>query len=69
MIEIDFEALKYADFEVISGPRDPVVDKAFSAFLKERREKEAQQREKNAPRSKKAKSLPAKRKNVGAAAK
>jgi hypothetical protein len=69
MIEIDFEALKHADFEVVNGPRNPELDKAFSAFLRERHAKEAQSGETAVPRSKKARSLPAKRKNVRAVAK
>jgi hypothetical protein len=69
MIEIDFEALKDADFEVVNGPRNPERDRAFSAFLKELRAKEAQQGEIDKVRSKKPRSLPATRKNITAAAK
>jgi hypothetical protein len=69
MIEIDFEALKHADFEVVNGPRNPERDRAFSAFLKGLRVKETKQASQMMPRSKKARSLPAKRKNVRAVAK
>jgi Asp-tRNA(Asn)/Glu-tRNA(Gln) amidotransferase A subunit family amidase len=68
-IEIDFEALKYADFEVVNGPTNPEVDKAFSAFLKELRAKEARLAETEMPRTKKPLPLPSTRKNVRAATK
>ena len=69
MIEIDFEALKHADFEVVNGPRNPERDRAFSAFLKELRAKEAQCGETKMPRPRKVQPLPAARKNARAAAK
>jgi len=68
MIEIDFEALQDADFEVVNGPRNPERDRAFSAFLKELRAKEALLAETEMLR-KKPRSLPSKRKNVRVGAK
>ena len=68
MIEIDFEALKYADFEVVNGPTDPVVDKAFSEFLKKRRAEQAYLAE-TETRRKNTRPLPAKRKSERVAAK
>ena len=68
MIEIDFEALKYADFEVVNGPTDPVVDKAFSEFLKKRRAGQALL-DNSAKPGKKPRPLPSNRKNIRAAAK
>jgi len=53
---IDFEKLKDLDMEVINMPHTPEEDRAFSEFLKARREEQA--------RSKKAQSLPSKRNNV-----
>ena len=61
MIEIDFEALKYADFEVVNVEPTPEELRAFSEFLKERRAKEAM--------SKKTHSLHTMRKSVRTAAK
>jgi hypothetical protein len=37
---IDFKKLEMADIEVVSGPPNSELDKAFSAFLKDRRAKE-----------------------------
>lgn len=66
MIEIDFEALKYADFEVVNGPTNAAVDKAFSTFLKKHRAKQASEAK---PRAKNARPLPAKGRTVRTASK
>jgi hypothetical protein len=58
---IDFEKLKDLEMEVINRRHTPEEDKAFSEFLKTRREKE--------DIGKKARPLPSMRKNVRAAAK
>jgi len=66
MIEIDFEALKDADFEVVNGPRNPERDRAFSAFLKELRAKEAVEA---MSAGKKPQPIPSERKDISVAAK
>jgi len=61
MIEIDFEALKHADFEVINSDPTPEEFRQISAVLKKHREEQARLDAEAKPRSKKAMLLPAKR--------
>ena len=68
MRHIDFEALKYADFEVINSDPTPEEFRQISAILKKHREEQALLDSSAMPRSKKAQPLvAAARKNVRAA--
>jgi hypothetical protein len=70
MIEIDFEALKHSDLEVVNVEPTPEELRAFSAFLKKHREEQALLDSSAMPGSKKAQPLvAAARKNVRAAGK
>jgi hypothetical protein len=70
MIEIDFEALKYADLEVVNVEPTPEELRAFSEFLKKHREKQDRLEAAKTRSSMKAQPLEsAKRKNIRAAAK
>ncbi len=69
MIEIDFEALKHADFEVINSRPTKEEFSEISAFLKKRREEQARLEAVVILRSKKTQPLPAARKNARATAK
>ena len=70
MIEIDFEALKHADFEVINSRPTEEEFREISAFLKKHREEQARLEAAAMPRNKKAQPLvAARRKNIRAAAK
>ncbi|HET6399911.1 MAG TPA: hypothetical protein VFH95_00780 [Candidatus Kapabacteria bacterium] len=41
---IDFKELEMADIEVVSGPANSAVDRAFSKFLKDRAHEDAEMR-------------------------
>jgi hypothetical protein len=72
MRHIDFEALKYADFEVINSEPTPEEFRQISAVLKKHKEELARRgglAETEMPASKKLRPLPLKRKNARAAAK
>jgi hypothetical protein len=72
MREIDFEALKYADFEVINSDPTPEEFRQISAVLKKHREELTSRGvlDKAAmPRTKKQRPLHSNRKNIRAAAK
>jgi len=70
MIEIDFEALKYADLEVVNVEPTPEELRAFSEFLKKHREKQDRLEAAEIRTGKKAQPLVAtERKNIRAAAK
>jgi hypothetical protein len=70
MIEIDFEALKYADLEVVNVEQTPEELRAFSEFLKKHREKQNRLESAETRTPKKAQPLvAAERKNIRAAAK
>jgi hypothetical protein len=55
---IDFKKLEMADIEIVSGPANPALDRAFSEFLKARN---AMQASRAIPRSKKASPIPSAR--------
>jgi hypothetical protein len=65
---IDFEKLKDLDMEVINSRPTEEEFREISAFLKKHREEQAGLEADAKPRSKKAMPLPAKRKNIRAAA-
>jgi hypothetical protein len=69
MRHIDFEALKYADFEVINSDPTPEEFRQISAVLKKHREELSRLDKAAMPGSKKPRPLPSNRKNMRSAAK
>jgi hypothetical protein len=55
---IDFKKLEMADIEIVRGPANPALDRAFSEFLNARK---AIQASSTLPKKKKASSIPSTR--------